>query len=69
MAGFSPEKVKELYAVPAGHEPVTAITLGYPGDPATLPEDLRRREMAERTRKPLTSFIFEGCWRQRSKLV
>lgn len=64
MAGFFPEKVKELYAIPAGFEPVTAIALGYPGDPAALPDDLRKRELAERERKPLTSFVFEGRWGQ-----
>src|SRR5688500_18464285 len=40
MAGFYPEKVRELYGVPAAFEPVAGIVLGYPGDPALLPEDL-----------------------------
>ena len=38
MAGFYPDKVRELYSVPEGFEPVAGIVLGYPGDPATLPE-------------------------------
>jgi nitroreductase len=62
MAGFFPEKVRELYELPNGYEAVTAIALGYPGDPAILPEDLQRRERAERTRKPLTGFLFQGRW-------
>lgn len=66
MAGFFPEKVKELYEVPDGYEAVTAIALGYPGDPATFPEDIQRRERAERTRKPLTSFLFQGRWGQQA---
>nr|MBI3613172.1 nitroreductase family protein [Nitrospirota bacterium] len=69
MAGFFPEKVKEIYAVPADHEPVTAIALGYPGDPATLPDDLRARESATRTRQPIGSFVFSGRWGQRSPLA
>ncbi|MBM4133887.1 MAG: nitroreductase family protein [Nitrospira sp.] len=69
MAGFFPEKVKELYAVPADHEPVTAIALGYPGDPATLPDDLRERESAMRTREPIGAFVFSGRWGQRSPLA
>jgi hypothetical protein len=38
------------------------IALGYLGDPETLPEKLRARELAARTRKPLTEFIYTGRW-------
>lgn len=69
MAGFYPDKVRELYSVPDGFEPVAGIVLGYPGDPATLPEDLRQREMAPRTRNPLESFVFQGAWGETSPLV
>ena len=31
MAGFYPDKVRELYSVPEGFEPVAGIALGYPG--------------------------------------
>ena len=34
MAGFYPDKVRELYGVPEGYEPVAAIAAGYPGNPA-----------------------------------
>jgi nitroreductase len=60
MAGFYPEKVRELYGVPEGYEPVAAIAAGYPGDPATLPESLRQRELAPRVRKPQEEFVFRG---------
>ena len=69
MAGFYPDEVRELYGVPDGFEPVAGLVLGYPGDPATLPEDLRQRELAPRTRKPLESFIFQGAWGVTSPLV
>jgi nitroreductase len=69
MAGFYPDKVRELYSVPDGFEPVAGIVLGYPGDPATLPEDLRQRELAPRTRNPLESFVFQGAWGETSPLV
>jgi nitroreductase len=69
MAGFYPDKVRELYGVPDDFEPVAGIVLGYPGDPATLPEDLQQRELAPRTRKPLESFIFQGAWGEVSPLV
>jgi len=62
MAGFESEMVRELYGVPATAEPVSAIAMGYLGDPATLPEDLRRKELAPGQRKPITQFVFSGKW-------
>lgn len=69
MAGFYPDKVRELYGVPDDFEPVAGIVLGYPGDPATLSEELRQREVAPRVRKPLEAFIFQGAWGQTSPLA
>lgn len=69
MAGFYPDKVRELYGVPDDFEPVAGIVLGYPGDPATLSEELRQRELAPRVRKPLEAFIFQGAWGQASTLA
>jgi len=69
MAGFYPDKVRELYGVPDGFEPVAGIVLGYPGDPTTLSEELRQREVAPRVRKPLEAFIFQGAWGQTSPLA
>ena len=69
MAGFHVDKARELFSIPDGHEPVAALVLGFPGDPAGLPEDLRERERAPRTRKPLESFVFSGQWGQPSPLV
>ena len=69
MAGFHAEKARELFSIPEGWEPVAAIALGYPGDPESLPEPLREREFAPRTRKPLEQFAFAGRWGQTSKLV
>ena len=62
MAGFYPDKVRELFKVPEGYEPVAAIALGYPGDPQILPERLRERELVPRSRKPLQEFVFTGQW-------
>jgi nitroreductase len=69
MAGFYPDRVRELYGVPDGFEPVAGIVLGYPGDPDILPDDLKQREFAPRVRKPLESFVFQGAWGQISPLV
>jgi nitroreductase len=69
MAGFHVNKAREEYGIPEGHEPVAAIAIGYLGDPGRLPDDLRERELAPRTRKPMESFVFSGRWGQASPLV
>lgn len=62
MAGILPDKIREMYGIPDSHEPVTGIALGYPGTPDQLPDKLRQREWATRTRKPIGSFVFSGRW-------
>jgi len=62
MAGFDAEAARHRFAVPAGWEPVSVIALGYPGDPDSLNETLRQRELAQRKRKPLPSLVFSGTW-------
>jgi nitroreductase len=62
MAGIEAEKARKLFNIPADYEAVAGIALGYAGDPAWLPEELRKRELAPRQRKPLDSFVFTGQW-------
>ncbi|MCX7595778.1 MAG: nitroreductase family protein [Fischerella sp.] len=64
MAGFDVQQARELFGIPNGYEPVTAIAIGYWGDPQKLPENLLQRELAPRTRKPLEKFVFTGNWGQ-----
>lgn len=60
MAGIFPDTIRERYALPACCEAVTGIAIGYQGDASTLPEALRERELAPRSRKPLRKFVFSG---------
>jgi nitroreductase len=69
MAGFSPEKVREIYGVPDGFEPVAAIAIGYGADVEDLPETFRQAELGPRSRKPIQSFVFQGQWDQASPLI
>jgi nitroreductase len=69
MAGFDAEKARQAFAIPADWEPVAAMAIGYPGDPAALPEQLRERELAPRTRKPLAEFVMTGVWGQTAAFV
>jgi nitroreductase len=64
MAGFDPHKAIELFSIPSGWEPISAFAIGYPGDHQSLPETLRERELAPRTRKPLADFVMSGSWGQ-----
>jgi len=69
MAGFSPEKVREIYGVPEGFEPVAAIALGYAAEVDVLPDTFREQELGPRTRKPIGSFVFQGNWEKQSPIV
>lgn len=62
MAGFNPEKARQVYGIPQGWKAIAAIAIGYPGDPASLPPPLKDREMAPRTRKPIAEFVMTGHW-------
>ncbi len=64
MAGFDIEKARHEFAIPPDHEPATVIAVGYPGNSATLPDKLQKRELAPRQRKPLTAFVFSATWGQ-----
>lgn len=69
MAGFYPEKARELFHIPADYAPVTVLAIGYLGDPDLLDETSRTRELTPRVRKPLREFVFEGEWGRSAELV
>ena len=69
MIGILPERARELYAIPEDWAALTALAIGYVGDPASLPEALRERDLAPRARKPLADFVFGGRWGETSGLV
>jgi nitroreductase len=69
MIGIVPARAREVYQVPEGVQPLTGLAIGYPGDPAALPENLRARDAARRPRKPLAAFVFDGKWGTHSPLV
>ena len=69
MAGILPDKAREIFKIPAGFEVVAGFAIGYPGDPANLPEQLREKEVAPRERKALESFVFTGEWGKTSPFI
>jgi nitroreductase len=69
MAGFDPEKARQVFEIPTGWEAIAAMAIGYPGDPKSLPDQLHQREIAPRSRKPLSSFVMTGKWGHTSLFV
>lgn len=64
MAGFDPQKAIEVLEIPKGWEPIAAFVIGYGGDANSLPDPLRQRELAARSRKSLSDFVMSGKWGQ-----
>lgn len=62
MAGFSPEKAREQFAIPERYLPLAMMTVGYQVAEADLPEQFRTRELAPRKRSPLPTRFFAGAW-------
>jgi nitroreductase len=69
MAGILPDRIREVYGVPEGVQPVTALAIGHVADPGKLPEPIRARDTASRPRKKLGEFVFSGRWGQAAPLV
>ena len=69
MAGFHAEKAREAFGIRADWEPVAAMAIGYPGDPDSLSQKLRERELAPRARKPLKEFVMTRTWGRTAPFV
>ncbi|MFQ5511112.1 MAG: nitroreductase family protein [Candidatus Krumholzibacteriia bacterium] len=68
MIGILPDRARELYDIPEGSEPVTALAIGYAADPESIPNGLKERDQAPRSRKPLGELVFGGKWGETSDL-
>lgn len=64
MGGIDLEKARVTYGIPATHDPVAGIAIGYAADFNTLPEPLKQRALAPRSRKSADQFVFSGKWGQ-----
>lgn len=60
MAGFYPEKAIELFEIPDGYQPLTAVAIGYLGDPGLLTGRNYDKELEPRVRKDFSEFVFAG---------
>jgi nitroreductase len=64
MIGIVAAKVRAAYQVPEGHDPLTAIALGYPANvSAGTTDPLGQRDLTPRGRKPLSETVI-ATWGQ-----
>jgi nitroreductase len=62
MIGIVPAKARETYDIPIDVQPLTGLAIGHAASADLLPEKLRDRDLAPRTRKPLREFVFSKTW-------
>src|SRR5581483_9764585 len=48
---------------------ISAFAIVYSGDPASLSEEVRERELAPRSRKPIREFVMTGRWGHTAPLL
>lgn len=62
MVGIDMDEARSQLAIPEGFRIEAAVAIGRMGDPATLPDKLREREVPS-DRKPLDQIAFRGNFR------
>ncbi len=62
MAGFDQQKAREVFNIPPEFQIGAIAAFGYPDSPEKLDDQLKQRELAPRTRKPLSEIAFNGRW-------
>lgn len=62
MAGIELEKCRSELGVPEGWEACAGLAIGYEGRADQLPDDLKQRESAPRSRRPQSQWAFSGRW-------
>lgn len=60
MGGFYPDKARALFSIPDNYMPVSVLAVGYKGDIAVLPENLKLKEQTARVRKNIEEIAFDG---------
>jgi len=58
IGGFDRDKARTHFNIPADFDIGACWAIGYLGNPETLPENLKNRELTPRSRKPIADFVF-----------
>lgn len=62
LGGFDAKKAREIFNIPEQYALKSMISVGYPVDEANIPAELKERETAPRSRRPLGELFFDGAW-------
>ncbi|CAG7606483.1 nitroreductase family protein [Leucobacter soli] len=57
MGGFDRQAIRDSFELSAGQEPISVAAIGLLGDTDQLPDALRERELAPRSRRPLEEIV------------
>ena len=62
MAGFSQEKIRDLFHVPKEFEPITAVAVGYYDSLRSPNDQFKLRDQEKRVRMKGTELVFSEKW-------
>ena len=62
MGGFDPQRLRLAFAIPETFNPMAMMAIGYQLPESRIPEGVREREYAPRSRRPLGESFFLGEW-------
>lgn len=62
MGGFDAAKIRAEFTIPERYDCMAMMTVGYQLAENQVPEELREREFAARTRRELSNSFFVGEW-------
>ena len=62
IGGFDADRLRREFAIPQQLRPMVVLAVGASGSPASLPDNLRERELAPRHRQPVTEWLFVDAW-------
>lgn len=62
MAGFDAALAEKIFEVPTDYKVLTAIAVGYIGDPEILHPNLKEMEYDKRVRRPLSETVYCGSF-------
>ncbi len=65
MAGFDEGAVRAAFGTPDTLRVLVVVAIGFPGELASLPEDLRKAESRPQDRLPIESLVVVDRWEER----
>jgi nitroreductase len=62
MGGFDAVRIREAFAIPETFDCLAMITVGYQLPEERIPETLKEREFAPRSRRELSAMFYHNAW-------